>query len=117
MEEYPFPNPKDNDDGVWKQDNARLQYTAGVTYEREKWTANVNYLYLGDRQTSYYLINGMVSDIPSYINLSANVQYRPASGQRVTLTLNNITGHVNSVNQYENIDLPYNWQVAYSIDF
>lgn len=110
-------NPKDNDDGVWKQDNARLQYTAGVTYEREKWTANVNYLYLGDRQTSYYLINGMVSDIPSYINLSANVQYRPASGQRVTLTLNNITGHINSVNQYENVDLPYNWQVAYSMDF
>lgn len=110
-------NPKDNDGGSWQQDNARLQYEAGLTYDHEKWTVNMNYLYLGDRQTSYYLINGTVYDVPSYIDLSANIQYRPGHGQRVTMTLNNMTDHVNSVNQYENIDLPYHWQLAYSVDF
>ncbi len=112
-----YSNPKDNENGQWERDNARTQYTAGVTYDKEKWTANVNYLFMGNRQTSYYLIHNQAADVPAYINLAANVQYRPNSSQAITLTMNNICGRDNPVNEYENLDLPYNWRLAYSYSF
>ena len=72
---------------------------------------------MGNRQTSYYLIHNQAADVPAYINLAANVQYRPNSSQAITLTMNNICGRDNPVNEYENLDLPYNWRLAYSYSF
>lgn len=113
-----FSNPEDNEKGDWKQDNARLQYTAGVTYDKDKWTANVSYVYLGDRQTSYYLhSDGSSFDISPSMDLSANFQYRPGKNHLITLTLDNILDKENSVNQYENLGLPYNYQISYSYKF
>ena len=113
-----FSNPKDNEGGKWQQVNAKLQYSAGITYDKEKWTANVSYVYLGDRQTSYYLhSDGSNFAIPSSMDLSANFQYRPNKNQSITLTLDNILDKTNSVNKYENLGLPFNCQLAYNFSF
>lgn len=111
-------NPEDNESGKWVQDNARLQYTAGVTYDTEKWTANLDYIYLGDRQLSYYRNSaGDTFNLSPSSDLSANIQYRPRKGHALTLTMDNILGKTNSINEYENLGLPYNWRLSYDISF
>lgn len=114
-----FSNPETQDSGKWTQDDARIQATAGVTYRSEKFTGNVNFLYLGDRKESYYASKypGKVHQIPDKILLNAAFSYRPVKNQSIDVNFYNILDKDICVNEYENYALPYNWTVAYSYSF
>jgi len=114
---FSYSNPENNESGSWEQCNSRLQTTAGVTYNKEKWLTNLNFLFLGDREESYYRINGAISDIPDRIQLNATINYQPEHNQSVILNLYNILDRDNSVNKYENLDLPFNWTLSYNYTF
>jgi len=112
-----YSNPENNESGAWAQCNSRIQTTAGVTYNKEKWLTNVNFLLLGDREESYYRINGAISDIPNRVQLNATIKYQPERNQSVVMNLYNILDRDNSVNKYENLDLPFNLTVSYNYTF
>lgn len=112
-----YSDPKNNESGDWKQSNSRVQAIAGVTYQKQKWTGNMNFLYLGDRETSYYKVNGTLNDVPSRIQLNANFIYQADENQTVSLNLYNILDKKNSVNKYENLDLPFSCILNYEYKF
>lgn len=114
---FSYSNPENNENGSWEQCNSRIQTTAGITYNQEKWLTNVNFLFLGDREESYYKINGNISDIPDRVQLNAIIRYQPERNQSVILNLYNILDRNNSVNKYENLDLPFNWALSYNYTF
>ncbi|WP_188400107.1 TonB-dependent siderophore receptor [Sporomusa sp. GT1] len=114
---FSYSNPENNENGSWEQCNSRIQTTAGITYNQEKWLTNVNFLFLGDREESYYKINGNISDIPDRVQLNAMIRYQPERNQSVILNLYNILDRNNSVNKYENLDLPFNWALSYNYTF
>ncbi len=112
-----YSNPENNESGAWAQCNSRIQTTAGVTYNKEKWLANVNFLFLGDREESYYKINGAISAVPDRVQLNATIKYQIERNQSVALDLYNILDRDNSVNKYENLDLPFNFTLRYNYTF
>ncbi len=118
-----YSNPESNYDskekkeGPWIQSSNRIQGIAGVTHNRDKWLTNVNFLYLGDREVSSYTINGKVSDVPDRIQLNAAIRYQAAADHSIALNLYNILDRDNSINKYENLDLPFNWTLNYTYSF
>ena len=112
-----FSNPQINDSGSWIQDSNRAQAIAGVTYSKSKFTGNVNYLFIGRRENSRYTINGVMGPIPNRINLSANFIYKPDTNNSISLTFNNIFDRDNSLNRWENLDMPFNWILSYNYSF
>lgn len=99
-------NPEVNDSGKWVQDSSRVQFTAGVEYHKEKWLTQLNYLFIGDREDSYYLKNEAT---PDRHQLNAVIRYAAAKNDIITLQLNNILNRDNAINKYENWDLPFHW--------
>lgn len=114
---FSYSNPENNESGSWTQCNSRVQTTAGVTYNKDKWLTNLNFVFFGDREESYYKINGAISDIPDRIQLNALIKYQPERNQTVALNLYNILDRDNSLNKYENLDLPFNWTLSYKYTF
>lgn len=114
---FSYSNPENNENGSWEQCNSRIQTTAGITYNQAKWLTNLNFLFLGDREESYYRINGQISDVPDRVQLNATIRYQPERNQSVVLNLYNILDRDNSVNKYENLDLPFNWVLSYNYTF
>lgn len=112
-----YSNPESNETGSWVQSNSRLQAVAGVNYNRNKFNGNVNFLFLGDRELSYYKINGQYNDVPDRIQLNAVLAYAPTEKHSFALNFYNILDKDNSVNKYENLDLPFNWQLSYEYKF
>ncbi|MDU4960799.1 MAG: TonB-dependent receptor [Sporomusaceae bacterium] len=118
-----YSNPESNYDTSakkrvpWTQSSNRIQAIAGVTHNKDKWLTNVNFLYLGDREESYYKINGKISDVPDRIQLNAAIRYQADDNQSIALNLYNILDRDNSVNYYENLDLPFNWTLNYTYSF
>jgi len=88
-----------------------------VTYSKSKFTGNVNYLFIGRRENSRYTINGVMGPIPNRINLSANFIYKPDTNNSISLTFNNIFDRDNSLNRWENLDMPFNWILSYNYSF
>lgn len=117
---FTLSNPESNESGNWQQVNARFQVVAGVTYNKSKFTANLNYMILGDRQEASganYYINGTRVDIPDRINLSANLQYKASKDHSFALSFNNLLDRENSLNKYHYLDLPFNWTLTYNYSF
>lgn len=77
----------------------------------------MDFLFLGDRELSYYKINGKYNDVPNRIQLNATFRYTPDKRQSISLSLYNILDRKNSVNKYENLDLPFNWMLGYEYSF
>lgn len=112
-----YSNPTSNENGEWEQCNSRFQGTAGVTYLNSKFTGNINWLYLGNREADYYLINGQSTSVPYLSQLNANFEYKPVKNQTFSLKLNNILDRKDSVNKYNNICLPFNYLLSYEYSF
>lgn len=114
-------NPEVNDDGAWVQDDARVQLTAGVTHRMNKWTTNVNYLFLGERNDSYYhevtSSGNRYYALPNRNLLNANIEYQAGRNDSVSLSLNNILNKTDCINEYENYGLPFNWMLSFKHTF
>ena len=112
-----YSNPENNENGEWTQVNSRVQAIAGVNYHKDKFNGNIDFMYLGDREVSYYKFNGRYNDVPSRIQLNAAFKYSPDKNQSIKLNLYNILDKDNSINKYENLDLPFNWVLGYEYKF
>lgn len=112
-----YSKPENNETGSWVQSNSRIQAIAGVNYHKNKFNGNMDFLFLGDRELSYYKINGKYNDVPNRIQLNATFRYTPDKRQSISLSLYNILDRKNSVNKYENLDLPFNWMLGYEYSF
>ena len=121
---YANPKTKEDEADHYEQSEARFQMTAGLDYQAGKFTGNLNYLYLGKRETSYYdsLGQGGTKKIDSHpvphrSLLNANLSYAPDQHNSVVLTLNNILDTKDVINNYENWGMPFNWMLTYNYTF
>lgn len=124
---YADPKTKDKDSNEFAQSDARFQFTTGLDYQSGKFTSNLNYLYLGKREISYYdsLGNsgkGKVPKIDEHTTphrslLNANFIYTPDQHHSISLSLNNILDRKDVINKYENWGMPFNWMLTYKYTF
>lgn len=115
---------KGNDLGYYEQSDARLQFIAGLDYQLGKLATNLNYLYLGKREASYYDSLGQSGakkenerTTPHRSLLNANFTYTADRHNSVVLTLNNILDTKDTINKYENWGMPFNWMLTYNYTF
>ena len=122
---YANPKRKDADDDDYVQDEAKFQLTTGIDYQVGKFIANLNYLYLGKRQLSYYtsdfVKNGDAGYKDRYVPhrslLNAAFTYKADDHNSMQLTFNNILGSKDTINEYESWGMPYNWMMTYNYTF
>ena len=117
-------NPETQEYGsdIYEQSEAKLQLTAGLDYKIGKLTSNLNYLYLGKREASYYDSLGVKGNadnrtVPYRSLLNANFTYRADDRNTVALALNNILDTEDTINKYENWGMPFNWTLTYTHTF
>lgn len=118
-------NPKNQDKGAtkdalgkWKQADARVQGSAGIQYTDRKWTAGLNLFVTADREDAYYKYDSKtIHKTPERIQMNSTVSYAPNDNQAITLNLYNLLDRRDSLNKYENWDLPFNWTLTYKHSF
>ena len=118
------PKTKEEEKDFYTQTEAKLQLTGGIDYTVGKLLANLNYLYLGKRQASYYMTDGSSTSgkvpdrrVPHRSLLNASVTYKADNNNSVNLTLNNILDVDDTINKYENWGMPFNWMLTYNYSF
>ena len=121
---YANPKTKAYRKDYYEQSDARLQFMAGVDYQAGKLTGNLNYLYLGKREASYYDSLGQSGKkkidehaTPGRNLLNANFTYTADQHNSLVLTLNNILDKNDVINKYENWGMPFNWMLTYNYTF
>ncbi len=119
------PKKKEDDGASFVQDQAKLQFTAGVDYQIGKLTANLNYLLVAKRQNSYYNTDGKkyadYGGTPRSLSnrnlLNANFIYKADDHHSFQLSLNNILDKDDVINEYENWGMPFNCMFTYNYSF
>ena len=118
------PKMKETDDDPFVQDEAKVQLTAGFDYQLGKFSANLNYLHVGNRQYSYYNNLGQSAktygydhSVPARNLVNANFIYKANDHHSMQLTLNNILDNHDTINKYENWSMPFNWMFTYNYSF
>ncbi|WP_371378622.1 TonB-dependent receptor plug domain-containing protein [Sporomusa aerivorans] len=109
---FNYGNPEtEADNGGWEQAYPKMQLSAGVQYEMDKWLTSLTCNYLTKRQTNKY-----GETIPSAITLNAVFNYRMSTADAVTLNLNNILDKKNVITHggYDYWDLPFNWTLSWT---
>lgn len=108
-------NPEVRDPSVrnpkWTQDSARLEGLIALDYQKEKWTGNLNFKYLGDRE------NYMAHDIPAKLALNLNFIYAAGKNDSFTLGIYNALDRDNYLIKYGSLDLPRNFRLTYEHTF
>lgn len=115
-------NPKTQAYGAsdYVQSDAKLQLTAGIDYVYGKLISNLNYLYLGKREDSYYNsfgVKGSDHSVPHRSLLNAAFTYKADECNSLVLNLNNIFDTKDTINKYENWGMPFNWMLTYNYSF
>lgn len=118
------PKTQDKDGAVFKQSEAKVQLSAGLDYKVGKLNSNLNWLFVGKRENSYYNSLGQSAStygadhkVPNRSLLNANFKYKADEHHSVALTLNNILDRHDTINKYENWGMPFNWMVSYNYSF
>ena len=117
------PNPGKSDRIGWWRQSAKVDGVASITYRADKVRSTLSWKYLGAREDKYksYIATavsrGYSSQVPALSRVTWNTIYDITPNDSLTLTLNNLFDHVNYVNSYGNIELPYNWRLSYSHKF
>ena len=104
----------------YTQAEAKLQLVAGLDYTMGKLNSNLNYLYLGKREKSYYNSLGTKGSdhrVPHRSLLNMAFNYKADDNHTIGLTLNNILDVDDTINKYENWGMPFNWMLTYSYSF
>ena len=122
------PKSYDDDAGIWTQESAKMQFSAGVDYTLDKFSSNLNCLVVVDREASSYKYSGAPAavnslpvnadhDLKNRFVVNAAFKYSPTNNQSVILNLYNILDRDEPVSTYEYYDLPFNWTLTYNITF
>lgn len=110
------PQTKDSGKG-WQQSSAKIDGVASVTYRNAKVRSTLNWKYLGDREHYISSAGTDYGQVPYLSRVSLNTIYDVTPNDSISLTMNNLFGHVNYANKYGNYELPYNWRLSYSHKF
>ena len=71
-----------------------------------------------DREDAHYKYDGKtIHKTPERIQMNSTVSYAPNDNQAITLNLYNLLDRRDSLNKYENWDLPFNWTLTYKHSF
>lgn len=117
------PRTQAYDSNDFVQSDARLQLTAGINHQMGKLHSNLNYLFLGNREDSYYKYDGDKAGenpdhkVPDRSVLNANFIYKADEHHSASLMLNNILDKDDCINKYENWSMPFNWMLTYNYSF
>lgn len=111
--------------GRWVQESAKVQFSAGVDYKLDKFSANLNCLVLTDREDSAYKLNGASTDSGKYpdhalrdrFKVNAGFVYRATDSQSFSLNMYNLLDRDEPLSNYEYYDLPFNWTLTYTHTF
>ncbi len=104
--------------GDWEQKAGRIELMAAVDYKKGKFTGNINFKYLGDRE--YYkpaATSGYPDDIPARACLNMNLAYKFNESDELTLGVYNILDRDNYSNKYGNLELGRNFRLTYEHTF
>lgn len=107
----------------WVQDAGRIEFMVAVDYKKGKFTGNLNFKYLGDRE--YYTpsqtapISGYIypGDVPDRLCLNMNLAYKFSKSDELTLGIYNILDRDNYSNRYGNLELGRNFRLTYEHTF
>ncbi|HIU64264.1 MAG TPA: TonB-dependent receptor [Candidatus Avacidaminococcus intestinavium] len=101
---------------AWIQDDARLQFTAGITYRKDKLTANLQVMFLGERQTATNSYYGK-HRIPNKVDLNMTFGYELTPKDNVEFGVYNLLDRANPTNTGEYRSLPRNYILSYTRSF
>lgn len=101
----------------WRRTFGRIQFTSGVTYHKEKWTANLNANYLAERVLSTNTAG--VAETKPYLLTSFNVRYEADKNSEISLSMDNILDRKDNVNHSSSYyySTPYTYLLSYTYKF
>ena len=119
---YSDPQSKSNTQktGVitdWRRTFGRVQLNSGVTYHKEKWTANLNANYLADRVLTTNTLG--YAETKPYLLTTFNLRYAPDKNSEVTLAMDNILDRQDNVNHSSSYyySTPFTYLLSYTYKF
>lgn len=101
----------------WRRTFGRIQFTSGVTYHKEKWTANLNANYLAERVLSTNTAG--VAETKPYLLTSFNLRYEADKNSEITLSMDNILDRDDNVNHSSSYyySTPFTYLLSYTYKF
>lgn len=108
---------KPGDKNYWDRAYGRFVLNAGISYEKDKWTAALNANYLADRVLTPTSAHSF--DEKPYLLTSLNVKYSPNKDNDISLTVNNILDRDDNINHTSShySSTPINWILTYGYKF
>ena len=100
----------------WARKYGRFLLNTGVTYKKDKWTANLNASYLADRVMNG---SGGVEGTKPYLLTSLNVKYAPEKNQEIALSMDNILDRDNNISHTSSnyYGTPFTFLLSYTYKF
>lgn len=119
---YSDPKSKTNTDksGVitdWRRTFGRLQLNGGITYNKDKWTANLTANYLADRVLTTNTKG--VADAKPYLLTTFNLKYSPDKNSDINLSIDNVLDRRDNVNHSSSYyySTPVTFLLSYNYKF
>lgn len=119
---YSDPKSKTNTDksGVitdWRRTFGRLQLNGGITYNKDKWTANLTANYLADRVLTTNTKG--VADAKPYLLTTFNLKYSPDKNSDINLSIDNVLDRRDNVNHSSACyySTPFTFLLSYNYKF
>lgn len=104
------------DDGEWTRKYGKFLLNTGVTYKKDKWTANLTASYLADRVMNG--TNDVVKTSP-YLLTSLNIKYAPEKNQEIALSMDNILDRNDNISHTSSnyYGTPFTYLLSYTYKF
>lgn len=101
----------------WRRTFGRLQLTGGMTYTKDKWTANVTANYLAERVITTNTKG--VEKVKPYLLTTFNLRYAADENNEFTLSMDNILDRRDNVNHSSSYyySTPYTFLLSYNYKF
>ena len=119
---YSDPKSKSNTQktGVitdWRRTFGRVQLNSGVTYHKEKWTANLNANYLAERVLTTNTLG--YAETKPYLLTTFNLRYNPDKNSEISLSMDNILDRQDNVNHSSSYyySTPFTYILSYTYKF
>lgn len=119
---YSDPKSKSNTQktGVitdWRRTFGRVQLNSGVTYHKEKWTANLNANYLAERVLTTNTLG--YAETKPYLLTTFNLRYNPDKNSEISLSMDNILDRQDNVNHSSSYyySTPFTYLLSYTYKF
>lgn len=101
----------------WQRTFGKVQLQNGITYHKDKWTANLTTNYLASRVMQSNT-KGVAKTKP-YLLTTFNVKYAPTKNQEIALSMDNILDRQDNTNHSSSYyySTPYSYLLSYKVKF